>query len=35
MGQVLPDRIGRDLPGDEPIPDSSVKDRLRWRLKGT
>jgi hypothetical protein len=35
MTQVLPDRIemslGRVLPGNKPIPDSSVKDRMQWR----
>jgi len=39
MSQVLPDLdldVSREfLAGNKPIPDSSVKDRLQWRLKGT
>jgi hypothetical protein len=39
MSLVLPDWIEVNpsgiLPGDVPIPDSSVKDRMQWRLKGT
>jgi hypothetical protein len=40
MGHMVPDRIEVNptevpldgvMPGDEPIPDSSVKDRLQWR----
>jgi len=39
MSRVLADQIemslDRALLANEPIPDSSVKDRMQWRLKGT